>query len=279
MQAILDKKIHDTQNFSQYIKSSEYTSRSIQNILNMLPNHIKTFSFFRVRNNHEINILMPKPQKLLTYINDILLKPNGMINLNHNLPIYNPKDYIHGELQDKYSRFINAMGGSTSIAVNHTFHSFKDIFYFIFSEPINKEDFSSLYSLLNSISIAFYATSPIFKTTFKLPLIAQQQYINHESSDHFAPFSELIELFSISKSLSHYLLPLALHMPINQIASSFYRSRRTVEKNIDDLRGILDINSKFELCQFLLTYYLIKVKQWSHQSLHSEQSNLQHITI
>ncbi|TNF68949.1 MAG: hypothetical protein EP298_05415 [Gammaproteobacteria bacterium] len=258
----ITNKMFETLEFAKYLKRSTECSQPVQRIIKMLPSNISTFSFFRLFPNGECNMILPKPIRALYYAKKEFWKSDITMNFNCNLPIYDRRKFLEPDKQKQYDQFISTEGGLSSIAISHKFHSFKDTFFFIFTNPVSSEDYCNIYSLLNSISISFYAAAPIFQASQILPKTFHEYFIYKDIEYDFDPFSELATKFNLTKTQMTYLLPLALHMPLNYFAETFHRSRRTVEKYIDDLRSIFDIETKFELCQFLTSYYIHQVKLW-----------------
>ncbi|WP_139121711.1 helix-turn-helix transcriptional regulator [Piscirickettsia litoralis] len=201
---------------------------------------------------------MPKPMRAIEYGKKDLWKSDISFNVDYSPPIYSRDKYFSETDKEKYNKFLTKINGKMTVSISYKFKDFKDTFIFVLSNYIGENELIKMHPALHNIAIYYYSLEISFKHYFKLPFDFEQSYLHSDKAYIFEAFSDLISEYNLTKTQSLYLLPLALHMPLNYVADIFHRSRRTVEKNIDDIRERLNIETKLNLCQFLSTYYIMK---------------------
>ncbi len=257
------EKIAD-EGFSSYLKNPIDLSACTNNILSILPHEIRNFTFVRFYRNGDFSIVSPRPFRSYKYVKYGFWRHDIAVNVDYSLPIYNRTDYLPEDLHIPYKRFLSDIGGKSCIVTSYRFGQFKDTFMFVFADEITKKDYLDIYAMLHNVAISFYHLEIECDTNFKLPKSFYDQYAYQNDNYIFDSFADFVEERHLTKTKASYLLPLALNMPLDYMASLFCKSRRTVEKNIDEIRESLNVSSKFELCQLLNAYHIMKVQKSFH---------------
>ncbi|WP_119344543.1 helix-turn-helix transcriptional regulator [Facilibium subflavum] len=257
----LTQKLAEVKNFSLYLKNAIQMSANTSNILKILPHNICNFTFFRLNENAEFNMVTSKPLRGYKYVSKGFWRSDVTMNVNYAPPIYDRREFLAQSLLPQYDHFINEIGGKSCVIISYRLSDFKDAFIFVFPEMITPSDYARFYPVLHNVAIAFYHLEVKFNTTFRLPAVFSEEYQHQGLSCEFDSFAPLVHTHDLTKTQAKYLLFLALHMPLDYIAALLFKSRRTVEKTVDEIRAKLDVNSKFELCQLLSAYHISQVQQ------------------
>ncbi len=262
----LTHKLSQAKNFSIYLKNAIEMASNTSNILNILPQSVRNFTFFRISADHEFNMVTSKPLRGFKYAKSDFWQYDVTTNPHYLTPIFDRKALMPKEVHASYERFLREIGGQSCIATNYQIGKFKDTFIYVFSENITKDQYADLYASLHNIAIAFYHLEIKYHTTFRLPTKFIDNHKRRLVHYQYDSFEALIDKHQLTQTKAKYLLPLALHMPLDYIAFLFCKSRRTVEKNIDEIRDKFNVYSKFELCQLLSSYHICQVQKYT-QSL------------